>query len=701
MNRWLRSTLYLFMAALALAWVGAQYPARAQDIVCVQSGGLWDITVTAPGAKVKKWTIKPEMAAFIQTGDNTASGKLPAGLYEITAYTSDTSYRFERVSVGGVVPPTPDPVAGPTAELTSNVDAVKRGDSAILSYKAGGTAKTATFNGENVALSGTKTVAPQVNTVYIYVAFDGDKTAVAQRTITVSDTPPPVPPTPVSDASINLTAYPVDISTGETSFLLLVTSGIKVATISNAGDGGGDLDVDCSSGRWFGSVKPAKTTEYTAKAKSPAIAVTKGIPTATIRVGEAPPTPPTPIKAEGLHILFREESADRAKLDEKVRAALIGRAQGGLRDWSGNNAVTGKDGQVPAFRLYDKDLTEAQTFKDEKIWTEASKYLNSVNPTTPWVLAFDDTKFLSQAIGPDTGAELLKLWPKAKLAGQEGKFTYQATKFKLYDDSNYKELLNAPANMKFGLKPRNTHPRYATEVPAGFSKFNEKLTVIPKAQWSAWIKFNNLHRMFPVHYCDFPVRNQESTNFCWANGPCAAMEIKAREMGLPHVATSAASIACKINDFRNEGGWGIDAMEQMTKTGIAEASTWPNAAINRKYDTAAADATRLKHFSLEWIQLTDRSFEELVSALLLGHPVAVGYNWWSHEVVAVAVVETSPNVFAVLIWNSWGEWGDKNDLGISGFSLLSQSKATPDDACMVRTRTPYTTSDASRMFIAP
>jgi hypothetical protein len=182
------------------------------------------------------------------------------------------------------------------------------------------------------------------------------------------------------------------------------------------------------------------------------------------------------------------------------------------------------------------------------------------------------------------------------------------------------------------------------------------------------------------------------------------MELKALEAGCIHVPISAASVACKINGFVNQGGWGVDAMVYMAKYGVAEASVWPNTAISRTYDTAASDATRKRHIAYEWVQLTDNSFDELVTALLLGHPVAVGYNWWSHEVCAVAVVEVSPGVFAILIWNSWGDWGDKNDLGIPGFTLLSKSKATPDDACMLRTRTPYTISTAnadSNLHIAP
>ena len=74
-----------------------------------------------------------------------------------------------------------------------------------------------------------------------------------------------------------------------------------------------------------------------------------------------------------------------------------------------------------------------------------------------------------------------------------------------------------------------------------------------------------------------------------------------------------------------------------------------------------------------------RNFDQLATCLLSGIPVAIGLNWWSHEVTAMDLVETSPGVFGVRIWNSWGDgWEDR------GMAVLSQSKATPDDAVAPR-----------------
>ena len=76
----------------------------------------------------------------------------------------------------------------------------------------------------------------------------------------------------------------------------------------------------------------------------------------------------------------------------------------------------------------------------------------------------------------------------------------------------------------------------------------------------------------------------------------------------------------------------------------------------------------------EWWELQSGDFDMLFTLLLYQIPVAIGLNWWSHEVCAVDPlwVNGKPQV---RIWNSWSDdWSDE------GMGTLTESKATHDDA---------------------
>jgi hypothetical protein len=88
---------------------------------------------------------------------------------------------------------------------------------------------------------------------------------------------------------------------------------------------------------------------------------------------------------------------------------------------------------------------------------------------------------------------------------------------------------------------------------------------------------------------------------------------------------------------------------------------------------------RLRYQVDEWDDLP-QTFDALATQVLLGFPVAIGLNWWSHEVTAVSLVKLDGSGrYGMMIDNSWGEgWGTK------GRGVLTESKATPDDAVSPR-----------------
>jgi hypothetical protein len=138
-------------------------------------------------------------------------------------------------------------------------------------------------------------------------------------------------------------------------------------------------------------------------------------------------------------------------------------------------------------------------------------------------------------------------------------------------------------------------------------------------------------------------------------------------------------VAAPIKSYRNHGGWGSQALEYIIEKGIVPVEQWPANAISRKYYTDENLEIAEDFKVTEWYDLEPRNFGELMTCLLLRIPVAVGYNWWSHEVSAIDPVALGNGDYGVRIRNSWGM-----GYGTDGYAVLAERKATPDDAVAPR-----------------
>jgi hypothetical protein len=162
---------------------------------------------------------------------------------------------------------------------------------------------------------------------------------------------------------------------------------------------------------------------------------------------------------------------------------------------------------------------------------------------------------------------------------------------------------------------------------------------------------------------------------CWVHGPTTALHLLQKRDGGEFISLSPASVGAKIKNFRNVGGWGKEAIEFIEKYGICPSSQWPVNAIDRKYDTQANKDLAKKFKVVDWLECVPRNVKQMMTCLLRRIPVAVGYNWWGHEVCAIDPVHLGRNQFGIRIWNSWGDsWGER------GMSVLTGSKMPPDDA---------------------
>ncbi len=230
-----------------------------------------------------------------------------------------------------------------------------------------------------------------------------------------------------------------------------------------------------------------------------------------------------------------------------------------------------------------------------------------------------------------------------------------------------------PSNMSTGYQKRDysAHPHGSL----GYAKaFN--LPLIPRDEWDdriAEMEKTKSRLSDLLIQADIPCKDQNGTNYCWFNGVITACETLRCVMGLPYVALSSASGAAPIKGFRNNGGWGGDALEWMQEHGACSEELWPNAAIDRRYYTDKAKAEAMKYRVTEAIDVEQNDFDALMTMLFNRIPCPLGLDWWGHLICAVDPVRTGTRQYGTRIRNSWGmDYGDK------GFAVLSERKSIGD-----------------------
>lgn len=252
----------------------------------------------------------------------------------------------------------------------------------------------------------------------------------------------------------------------------------------------------------------------------------------------------------------------------------------------------------------------------------------------------------------------------------------------IIDESTQAHILYPPGAMT-GLDLADRPQGFAYAGTA--DPFPDEL-LIPESDWQGIIQEQKDTRSRITDLCDdfgIVVKDQQQTNYCWINAPTHCVEIIRGKQGQNYVPLSAASAGAQIKGYRNVGGWGKEGLEFIASNGLMPESVWPKNAISRQYATDANKQLALNYRVDEWWELPPGSLKHLVSCVLRGYPVAVGYNWWSHEVTAVAFdwVDGAP---ALIIDNSWGlAWGTKGRGVIQGRRIL------PDDAVAPRTAKAY------------
>lgn len=248
-------------------------------------------------------------------------------------------------------------------------------------------------------------------------------------------------------------------------------------------------------------------------------------------------------------------------------------------------------------------------------------------------------------------------------------------KFVINDETQSHVLF--PSNKGRGLDLRN-RPRGAygygdVAPPMGW--------VIPRNEWQARAKeledkqarISDLYKFYGLK-----PKDQKQTNYCWAFATVRAVEMIRAKQGQTWIDLSPASIAAQIKNYRNLGGWGKEALDWIRAKGITPTRLWPDTTWNNKsLANAQSRAEALKYRVTEWFEPAGNTLDQVVSCLLMGIPVSVGYDWWGHQVLACDLVWLD-NAPALRILNSWGNWGEE------GWGILQGSRAVPNDCVAPR-----------------
>lgn len=248
-----------------------------------------------------------------------------------------------------------------------------------------------------------------------------------------------------------------------------------------------------------------------------------------------------------------------------------------------------------------------------------------------------------------------------------------------------RDALMMPAR---GYEPDSVDPSiYGMMAPPS------EIALIPRSEWSARIAEkertgSNLSSL--LRRAGIPSTDQNGNGYCWAYSTTGCIQAVREFNGQPYIPLNAHSVAATIKQGADQGGWCGLSCRFLMEHGVAPmgsgADQWPEHSRDyRRYEPRCRD--RMAQFKLSegWIDLSKRDYDQemtldqVISCLLAGIPCALDFNWWSHSVMGCDAVDLGNNQYGIRIRNSWRDsWGDK------GFSVLTGSKARPDNAVGLR-----------------
>lgn len=215
------------------------------------------------------------------------------------------------------------------------------------------------------------------------------------------------------------------------------------------------------------------------------------------------------------------------------------------------------------------------------------------------------------------------------------------------------------------------------------------IKVIPRNEWPARLEEQLANKTSCMDFGSYidPL-DQAQSNYCWGHSSTGGAMFVRAKMNLPYVPLSAYSVAATIEKGANEGGWCGLSAKFIRETGACSQAVWPQGDFGyKKYQTnpEAQKSFAAHKITLDFADLSkdvydqNLSFDMVATCLLLGIPCAVDFNWWSHSVLAVKLVQVEAGSYGLEIRNSWGKSWEN-----AGNGILRGQKAIPDGAIAFR-----------------
>lgn len=242
-------------------------------------------------------------------------------------------------------------------------------------------------------------------------------------------------------------------------------------------------------------------------------------------------------------------------------------------------------------------------------------------------------------------------------------------------------------------RSRGLVPRDYNEYPVEMFAAPSDMPLIPRSEWSARIKEmeQTQSRLSDIRLSGdagnpIPSLDQDGVGYCWAHSVTHTVMMVRAVNNQKYVPLSAFAVAAIIKGGRDEGGWCGLSAKFAREVGIPSQTLWPQGSRKLSLDTPEMRANASLHkITEDWVDLTrqvydqDLTFDQLATCLLNRIPCAVDFNWWSHSVCALDLVEVEPGSFGVRILNSWSDsWSDR------GMGVLRGQQAIPDGAVATR-----------------
>lgn len=284
---------------------------------------------------------------------------------------------------------------------------------------------------------------------------------------------------------------------------------------------------------------------------------------------------------------------------------------------------------------------------------------------------------------------------------------YLSSKEVVIDDNNYGEFVEHVIvdgqEVSFGLVQRdysvNPIGCYADVLP-----WDMDMELIPRDQWPTLIaqRAATKSRLSDILLQGnggqpIPSLDQGQYGYCWSHslvGCCQTIRAVSNE---PYIPLSAFAVACKIKNFRNQGGWGAQAADFVATVGVPSELIWPRKSTNRSLDNANTWADAAKRKLTEGFMEAgapydrDLTLDQVFTCLLRHIPVVLEYNWWGHSVFGVDPIDldssmplSNVNRWGIRIRNSWTDrWGER------GFGILKGRRCIPDGSVAPRVMTAF------------